>query len=133
MALLSDRVLTQAVGLRLPEPAQQRYWAIKMLVNNNYVLLIKIEEKIIGMIMLSPWYRQEGQLMRGQYEIGYLMDRQFWGQGIMTRALQEVISSLPSPVVLHAECQEDNQRSKRVLARLGFRQEEQAWWRLMKK
>ncbi len=56
----------------------------------------------------------------GQREIGYWMDRQYWGRGIATQALAGFIS-LITPRPLYAHVATHNVGSQRVLSKCGFR------------
>lgn len=57
--------------------------------------------------------------LEGLPEIGYWLGREFWGQGIATRALQEFLSLVPDRP-LYAHTARDNVASARVLEKCGF-------------
>jgi ribosomal-protein-alanine N-acetyltransferase len=57
-------------------------------------------------------------------EIGYDLDAQYWGKGYMTEALRAILHFGFVEMELHsaeAQIDPDNQRSRNVLLRLGFR------------
>ena len=54
--LLDNENLTQAVGLLLPLQREKRVQAIKMFVRQNHVMVVKLNEDVVGMIVLSAWY-----------------------------------------------------------------------------
>ena len=58
-------------------------------------------------------------MMFGQPHIGYWLGREFWGQGIATRALAAFLALLPARP-LYARAAKDNLGSLRVLEKCGF-------------
>jgi ribosomal-protein-serine acetyltransferase len=59
-------------------------------------------------------------------EIGYWLDGRWEGHGIMTRACRRLVSYCFGPLGLHRvqiRCALDNQRSRAIPQRLGFREE----------
>ena len=57
--LLDNENLTQAVGLLLPLQEEKRTQAIKMFIRHNHVMVVKLNEDVVGMIVLSAWYGDE--------------------------------------------------------------------------
>jgi RimJ/RimL family protein N-acetyltransferase len=55
----------------------------------------------------------------GRQEVGYWLGRPFWGRGIASRALAELLALLPMRP-LHARAAADNGASLRVLQKCGF-------------
>ena len=131
--LLDNENLTQAVGLLLPLQREKRVQAIKMFVRQNHVMVVKLNEDVVGMIVLSAWYGDEGKRIAHHYELGYLLQQNQWNKGIMTTALQKFISILPSKITIHAECTQSNYRSQRVLVKCGFTYDkDDLWQRIIK-
>ena len=131
--LLGDEKLTQAVGLLLPLQEEKRTQAIKMFIRHNHVMVVKLNEDVVGMIVLSAWYGDEGKRIAHHYELGYLLQQDQWNKGIMTAALQKFISILPSKITIHAECKQSNYRSQRVLIKCGFvYDKDDLWQRIIK-
>lgn len=131
--LLDDEKLTQVVGLLLPLQREKRVQAIKMFVRQNHVMVVKLNEDVVGMIVLSAWYGDEGKRIAHHYELGYLLQQDQWNKGIMTTALRKFISILPSKITIHAECKQSNSRSQRVLIKCGFvYDEDDLWQRIIK-
>ncbi|WP_323082022.1 GNAT family N-acetyltransferase [Limosilactobacillus reuteri] len=131
--LLDDEKLTQAVGLLLPLQEEKRTQAIKMFIRHNHVMVVKINEDVVGMIVLSAWYGDEGKRIDHHYELGYLLQQDQWNRGIMTAALQKFISILPSKITIHAECKQSNYRSQRVLIKCSFvYDKDDLWQRIIK-
>jgi RimJ/RimL family protein N-acetyltransferase len=54
----------------------------------------------------------------GRRYVGYWIAREFWGRGLATRALAELVDELPRP--LHALVSVENAGSIRVLEKCGF-------------
>ncbi len=54
----------------------------------------------------------------GKRLVGYWLGREFWGQGLATRALAELVAELKRP--LYAEVATTNKGSIRVLEKCGF-------------
>ncbi|MCA9794032.1 MAG: GNAT family N-acetyltransferase, partial [Candidatus Eremiobacteraeota bacterium] len=80
------------------------------------------QDRVVGHVELS-------QIARGPLQaayLGYALDQQFQGRGLMRRALEAVIAYAFGDLGLHrlmANHRPDNQRSARLLARLGFETE----------
>ena len=131
--LLDDESLTRAVGLFLPLQRENRVQAIKIFVHQNHVMVVKLNGDVVGMVVLSPWYGDEGKRIAHHYELGYLLQQDQWNKGIMTAALQKFISILPSKITIHAECKQSNYRSQRVLIKCGFvYDKDDLWQRIIK-
>lgn len=58
-------------------------------------------------------------IMEGETEVTYWIDRAYWGRGIATAALEQLLSLVPVRPVF-ARAASDNLGSLRVLARCGF-------------
>ncbi|MFJ9898029.1 GNAT family N-acetyltransferase [Streptomyces sp. NPDC091280] len=56
----------------------------------------------------------------GAREVTYWIDRAYWGQGIATAALRDLLAEVPERP-LHARVAADNAGSRRVLEKCGFR------------
>ncbi|MEU9171409.1 GNAT family N-acetyltransferase [Streptomyces sp. NPDC048420] len=56
----------------------------------------------------------------GEREVTYWIDRAYWGQGIATAALRELVTQVPERP-LYARAAADNTGSLRVLEKCGFR------------
>ena len=62
-------------------------------------------------------------------ELGYLLNRAYWGYGYATEACAAVLERafLEGTHRVYAECDPENERSWRLLERLGFRREAHLW------
>jgi RimJ/RimL family protein N-acetyltransferase len=56
----------------------------------------------------------------GEREVTYWIDRAYWGRGIATAALRDLLAEVPERP-LHARAAADNAGSRRVLEKCGFR------------
>lgn len=56
----------------------------------------------------------------GVHEVGYLIGREFWGKGIVTVALEQMLA-LVKDRPIYGVCLSDNVASQRVLQKCGFR------------
>ena len=72
---------------------------------------IVYEDEVAGNVL--SW-QQEGQRL-----IGYWVGQEFWGKGLATRALAELVEELPTRP-LHAWVATSNVASVRVLEKCGF-------------
>ncbi|MFF3331372.1 GNAT family N-acetyltransferase [Streptomyces sp. NPDC002888] len=56
----------------------------------------------------------------GEREVTYWVDRAYWGRGVATAALRELLTEVPERP-LYARAAADNEASLRVLQKCGFR------------
>jgi RimJ/RimL family protein N-acetyltransferase len=56
----------------------------------------------------------------GEREVTYWIDRAYWGRGIATAALRDLLAVVPERP-LYARAASDNAGSRRVLEKCGFR------------
>lgn len=86
--------------------------------NFSFGILLRDVDQVIGMISMRP----KGH----NVDVGYVLARAYWGQGIMTEALT-VLSNwcLEQPEFWRVEayCDVDNQASARVMERSGMERE----------
>jgi RimJ/RimL family protein N-acetyltransferase len=61
----------------------------------------------------------------GEREVTYWIDRAYWGRGVATAALRELVAQVPERP-LYARAAADNTGSRRVLQKCGFRVTAQA-------
>lgn len=82
---------------------------------------IKAEGRLIGTCGYCKWDKQHRHA-----EIGYDLWTEYWGQGLMPEALQALIRYGFEEMNLNrveATTHTENQRSQRVLTKLGFQKE----------
>ena len=95
---------------------------IKQLFLNHLVWKIIWKEtgQVIGSIGLDKDRRRPGIASR---ELGYSLDENFWGRGIMTEAGQAILRFAFVELkldIVSIQTATDNQRSQRVIKKLGF-------------
>ncbi len=84
----------------------------------SWTLHYKGQDAAIGMLEI----RMDGH----KAEVGYVLGRSFWGQGLMTEALVQVLEWLrgqPQIYRVWAVCDVENDASGRVLEKAGMRHE----------
>ena len=84
----------------------------------SYSIIHNDSEQVIGMISMRP----RGHIV----EMGYVLSRHFWGQGIMTEALTTLTKwCLDQPEIWRVEayCDVENKASVRVMAKAGMQEE----------
>jgi RimJ/RimL family protein N-acetyltransferase len=98
---IADCVAYCKAGLRLP-----------------YIIILKASDQLIGML--------DVRLCGYTINIGYMLARPVWGQGLMVGAIQaftDIALRLPGVFRVEATCDVDNYASARVLEKSGFRLE----------
>ena len=83
-----------------------------------------IEKNLKSFIGYAGFWRMQPQHCRG--EIGYALKPEYWGKGFMTETLKTIIDFGFHKMNLHsieANVNPKNQKSKKLLKRLGFRKE----------
>ncbi len=86
--------------------------------SRQLVLSLDQAQKVVGTLLLFRY--DEGS---SRAEVGYVLGRRYWQQGLMREALETVCThcfSSPGIRRLEAEVDPANDASNRVLARLGF-------------
>ena len=86
----------------------------------NHVRAIDYENRPVGSIGIF----QDMDIYRFNYEIGYWLGEAYWGQGIMSAALQQMVAYAFSETEAHrlyAGVFEHNKGSARILEKNGFR------------
>lgn len=92
-------------------------------IPHPYFRSICINDRSIGCVFINP----ESGDDRCRAEVGYALAREYWGQGITTRAAKMVIrdgfKEFPDVVRMQAHVEVENKASQRVLEKLGFQKE----------
>ena len=85
----------------------------------TYVLVRRMDDAVIGAFDLR-------QAAATRLEYGYVLARAFWGRGLMTEALAEVVAwALRQPSIwrIGAVCDVENRASARVMEKAGLERE----------
>jgi RimJ/RimL family protein N-acetyltransferase len=64
--------------------------------------------------------------IEGRTEVSYWIGREFWGRGIASRALEDFLTRVNTARPMYARVACDNEGSRRVLEKCGFRVVEEA-------
>ena len=109
------------------QKAYERLTEVECKKPYQFAIVWKETNKTIGSIELME-YKQERfcgvEVKNNTKEIGFLLNKNFWGRGIMPEALEEVVRfafeelKIPQIVICHAEA---NTQSGRVQEKLGFK------------
>jgi len=97
---------------------------IEPVLNDNPVksFAIEINGEIVGDIGITP----QSDVYRKNAEIGYWLSEQYWGQGIMVRAVNEIVAygfKTFDITRIYARVYSMNTQSQRVLQKSGFVEE----------
>lgn len=87
------------------------HWAKIMADESNILMTILFDGQVAGNIV--SWEQE------GKQEVGYWLGRDFWGQGIATKALAEFLKIVETRP-LWAHVAKHNIASRRVLEKCGF-------------
>lgn len=82
-------------------------------------LAIEVDGQAVGGIGVSP----KKDVMRKNAELGYWLSEDYWGQGIMTRAIREIVTIAFAKFDInriYATPYETNYASHRILEKVGF-------------
>ncbi|HQB79612.1 Acetyltransferase (GNAT) domain protein [anaerobic digester metagenome] len=82
-------------------------------------LAIEVDGQAVGGIGVSP----KKDVMRKNAELGYWLSEDYWGQGIMTRAIREIVTIAFAKFDInriYATPYENNYASHRILEKVGF-------------
>lgn len=125
--LLSDDQLTKASGLQLPDNESQRLLALALLVGTQFIYLIRLLQtnQLIGIIGFYQCYQPNFSVSHKYRELGYLLSKDSWGNGYVFEAGIKLINELFARTNYQYVCagvMPDNQRSQRVLLKLGLQQ-----------
>ena len=94
------------------QEAFQTHWTEILAKESVIKRTILFDELVVGYIMSFVYF--------GQREVGYWIGKEYWGQGIATRALSEFLEQVPLRP-LRAVVAKHNRGSLRVLEKCGFR------------
>lgn len=121
--LLADPQLAAANGS--PADASPdllaRWFAADRQSPYTFAVLARTTGEFLGTILYYAHATAPGDPVA--YDLGYFLTPAVWGQGLMPEAVAAsltVVRSAPGPQVVWADCLATNQRSRRVLEKLGF-------------
>ncbi len=88
------------------------HWQKIILDDSVIIRTILYEEQVAGYIL--------SYIDEGNPEVGYWIGKEFWGNGIATKALAEFLATVNKNRPIYARTAKDNRASKRVLEKCGF-------------
>ena len=107
---------SEAVDLAAHSPrdqvAFQSHWTELLSKESVIKKTILLDDLVVGYIISFVYF--------GVREVGYWIGKEYWGQGIATRALLAFLDQVPLRP-LRASVAKHNRGSKRVLEKCGFR------------
>ncbi|MEW6682950.1 MAG: GNAT family protein [Nitrospirota bacterium] len=112
------RLILQPTG-EGESPTSGRNFAMRPGLPNQWRVVPKDTEQVIGLIGFIRWEREKGVA-----EIGFGIVQAMWGQGYMTEACRAVVDFGFEDMGLtrvEARCQVSNPASARVLEKIGMR------------
>ncbi len=114
----TDNLTFGAEGLPFSVEAEAEYLARMESSANNFMLLAKADGHIIGNASLSRLPRR----MSHRGELAVAVAREYWGQGVGTRLMKEIISLAEenSFEAVDLQVRSDNVRAVRLYEKLGF-------------
>ncbi len=104
-----------------PENAESWIPEFRKSQKDSYYFTILVDGKIAGDIGFDSPSR-----CRSSYYVGFGLGREFWGQGICTEALKQVVRFAFDELKVHklfGDNDSDNPASGRVFEKTGFKQE----------
>ncbi len=118
----------QAAGWKPHESKEESAQILQLFIEEKktFAIVLKENNKVIGSIGLEKMYLDLGEpyTSRKGREIGYVLSKDYWGHGLMTEAVQEVIRYCFQNVgcdFLLVDHFEKNHRSQRVIEKCGFK------------
>ncbi|KAF3457116.1 hypothetical protein FNV43_RR01773 [Rhamnella rubrinervis] len=92
-------------------------------IPHPYFRSICINDRSIGYVFFKPMSGDD----KRRAEVGYVLAKEYWGQGIVTRVTKMAIcdgfKEFPDVVRMQAHVEVDNKASQRVLEKIGFQRE----------
>jgi RimJ/RimL family protein N-acetyltransferase len=112
---LQDEDALYMAAFTPPDPTDKaafmKHWQ-KILADESLIKkTILYDEQVVGHVLSFEMF--------GEQEVGYWIDKAYWGKGIATEALKELLD-IVTIRPLHARAVKDNKASIRVLEKCGF-------------
>lgn len=96
---------------------------LDIFINDKLTFAIELNNKVIGSICLHQSWANEKFPKLNIKELGYVLNKEYWGKGIMNKAVNKMLDysfntlNLVAVTVCHFNT---NNQSKRVIEKAGF-------------
>lgn len=104
--------LAEAAGLTLGANPAGVSWALQTWANAGQLWSVWVQNRVVGLVAAFP-------VGPNQRELGYLLNPEWWGRGIMTAAVDRVVAAVGDQELV-ATTALGNQASQKILAHQGF-------------
>ena len=116
--------ITQNMSDGFPNSVEKWKAFLEFAINNNEILYLAIDinGEAVGSIGISP----KKDYMQKNAELGYWLSEKYWGKGIITEAIKEIVKLAFNKfdiVRIYATPFEKNYASHRALEKAGFKLE----------
>lgn len=124
-AIVKDRENAKAAGFQYAHhKADAAYLLHAAIVQGMVFAIVEAStQRVIGSIGFYPKIAPNGEQAEDTAELGYVLNRLYWGKGYMTEAVQQLIKVVFDQQLLKtiwASILDDNTKSRRVLEKSGF-------------
>lgn len=115
----------QMAGWLPHENKEKSLMILKMFIDEKKTFAIELNDKVIGSLGIEEYDEESLPEFSNKVgrELGYVLAKDYWGQGIMVEAVKEVVRYLFQEMkVDFIACAHfvDNEQSKRVQEKCGF-------------
>lgn len=124
--LVTNPVIAQPVGFS-PRPDDQqvrRWYRADRNSAQSYAVVLHQTNQFIGAVIFYDWFADNGLPDETSLELGYFLDPEYWGRGLMPEGLTACFRDLnrvESPIKsVWANCLVSNERSCQLLEKLCF-------------
>ncbi|MHA8137779.1 GNAT family N-acetyltransferase [Lactobacillaceae bacterium Scapto_B20] len=121
--MVNDEQTAQAAGFTVATSLKASAELLSKVINNQQALAITVDDSVAGVLLLSEQVTADGTPDDQNLELAFMLRRSFQHRGIMTKALQQLLTELQQAqkvATLIANVMNVNRSSKRVLRRVGF-------------
>ncbi len=115
----------EAAGWKHHESIEESQRILEMFISGRKTFAVEKDGRVIGSLGIEAYREdvfQELEMLKCR-EVGYVLAKEYWGQGLMSEAVREVLRWLFEDMKLDAvTCSHftGNDRSRRVIEKCGF-------------
>jgi len=123
--IVKDRENAKAAGFQYAHQKTDAAYLLHSAITQGMIFAIveTSTQRVVGSIGFYPKIASNGEQAEDAAELGYVLNRSYWGKGYMTEAVQNLIKVVFDRQLLNtiwASILDDNTRSKHVLEKSGF-------------